>query len=281
VPSAEPWSLERVERELPELAGLARLHRAVEDALREHERVAGPFHPDLPSPPGVHWLHGTPLLDALDRTALAARLADVAAAVAEAVAASSAGAAEAVAEIRGSEALTPAGCAAALASFRDPAWLPASAHPRLARFVLLRAISLPARHLARAYTAPLPERWKRSRCPFCGVEAAASIGRAGTGRTLLCVLCGGRWETAETLCTGCGERNLSRFRVLASRDAGPATIETCGRCGTSVKVFGAGDVPRGPPLAVEVASVRLDLVAERDEETFRDPVALAALYPPG
>jgi formate dehydrogenase maturation protein FdhE len=97
---------------------------------------------------------------------------------------------------------------------------------------------------------------------------------------LLCVLCGGRWETSETVCAGCGERDLSKFRVMANRDAGPATIESCGGCGTAVKVFSASDLVWGPPVALEVATVRLDLLAERDEDTFRDPVALAALFPP-
>lgn len=275
-PRHDPWTLERVERDLPDLAPLARLHRAIENAIRAFEEAV-PFHPRLPGAPGVHWLHGTPLLDAVAQDELVARLPGALASVAAAVGSASPAARAAADEI----AAAPFDWTRALASFRDPQWVPETPHPHLARFLVLRAVSVPARHLARAWSAPHPDRWKRSRCPYCGVGAAASVARTGSGRTLLCVLCGGRWEMADVVCTGCGERNLARFRVLANRDAGPASMETCVPCGTSIKVFGAGDVAWGPPLALEVASVRLDLLAERDESTFRDSVALAALFPPG
>lgn len=281
MPETQPWDLDRVERDLPDLAPLARLHRAIEDALRAHERDAGSLHPEVAGTPGVHWLEGRALLAAADARALAPRLAAAFAAVARAAADASAEARGPVEEILASGAFGAGAWSEALGRFADPAWRPAAPHAPLARFLALRTISMPARHLARAYTAPLPERWRRATCPWCGVAAAASVARTGAGRTLLCVLCGGRWETAETLCTGCGERDLTKFRVLANRDAGPATIESCGRCGTSVKVFGGADLVWGPPLALEIASVRLDLLAERDEGTFRDSVALAALYPPG
>lgn len=275
----DPWTLDRVAAQFPELAGLARLHASVEQALRDDERENGSAHPDLRGTPGVHWMQGTPLLDATDRGAVAARLPGLVRAAARGIAAAEPGAADAAeAVVESSSRIHWEG---ALLSFRDPAWTPQVREPRLFRFLLLRAISVPARHLARAFTAPHPDRWKRGSCPWCGVGAAASVARAGSGRTLLCVLCGGRWDTSETVCNGCGERNLGSFRVLASRDAGPATIESCGRCGTAVKVFSSADLAWGPPLAAEVATVRLDLLAERDEDTFRDPIALASVFPPG
>jgi transcription elongation factor Elf1 len=278
MPDPNPWTLERVEREIPELAPLARLHLAVEDALRAFERDHGHVHPELRGVPGAHWMQGTPLIDAADRATIVGRLPALVRAVAEAVSGSTP-------SVRGAveSAVASAGSfhwQGALTSFRDASWTPGVREPHVFRFLLLRAISVPARHLARAYSAPHPDRWKRSNCPFCGIEGVASIARTGAGRTLVCVLCGGRWEAAETVCGGCGERNLASFRVLAAREAGPATIESCGKCGTAVKVFSPGDVPWGPPIAVEVASVRLDLLAERDERTFRDSVALAVLFPP-
>jgi formate dehydrogenase maturation protein FdhE len=129
-------------------------------------------------------------------------------------------------------------------------------------------------------SAPHPDRWKRSHCPFCGVGAAAAVARVGSGRTLLCVLCGGRWETAETICPGCLETNLDRFRILAARELGPATLESCLSCGTTLKVFSSPDLLWGPPLAMEVLTIRLDIVAARDEGIRRDAVACAALHPP-
>jgi len=277
VTEQQAWTLDRVEREIPEVAALARLHLRIEEALAA---VAGSATPPLPSVPGVLWLQGTPLLDAAEREATGALVRGAFDAAARAVAESSAEADRAVAAILAALPDESATGAAILASFREEAWAPPCPHPQLARFVALRAVSVPARALVAAYGGPLPDRWKRTRCPWCGVPAAASVARTGSGRTLLCVLCGGRWETSEKLCTSCGERNLDRFRVLAHRDAGPATLETCGTCGTAIKVFAAGDVGWGPPLALEAATVRLDLVAERDASTFRDPLALAALFPP-
>lgn len=276
-----PWTLERVARELPDLAPLATLHAAIEEAFRDHERSHGHVHPTLAGTPGVHWMLGRPLIDMAERAGFAERMPDLVRAAGNAVAGAAPAGRGAVEETIGSSAFDSLDWGAALASFRDAAWAPPTPHPRLFRFLLLRAISVPARHLARSFSAPHPDRWKRPTCPFCGVGAAASVARTGSGRTLLCVLCGGRWETPDTVCAGCGERNLSKFRVLANRDAGPATIESCTGCGTAVKVFSSSDITWDPPLAVEVATVRLDLLAERDENTFRDPIALAAIFPPG
>ena len=276
-----PWTLARVERDFPDLAPLARLHGAVEDAFRAAERECGHVHPNLAGTPGVHWLLGRPLLDVVERRGLVERLPDLVVRAARAAASAAPGTAPLLEETLASDAFRTLAWDVALASFRDPQWAPGTPHPTLLRFLFLRAVSVPARHLARSFSAPHPDRWKRSRCPFCGVEAAASVARTGSGRTLLCVLCGGRWESPETVCTGCGERNLSKFRIFANRAAGPGSIESCETCGTAVKVFSSADLDWGPPLALEVATVRLDLLAERDEGTFRDAIALAALFPPG
>lgn len=276
-----PWTLERVEREIPAVAPLARLHAAIESALAAEERRAGHVHPTFAAPPAVHWIEGRALLAACGGPSLAGRVADLVRAAADAVAAVAPESGEAVAEIRASTESPGFAWGTALARSRDLDWDSGTPHRALFRFLLLRAVSVPARHLARSYAAPHPDRWTRASCPFCGVGAAASVARTGSGRTFLCVLCGGRWETAEIACAGCGERDLSKFRVLANRDAGPATIEACGVCGSAVKVFGTADLVWGPPLALEVATVRLDLLAERDGDAWRDPVSLAAVFPPG
>jgi transcription elongation factor Elf1 len=276
-----PWTLDRVERELPELAPLARLHGAIESALADEERRAGHVHPSFEGAPGVHWMEGRPLLDAVRGDALSNRLTDLLRAAATAVAAAAPETAGALGEALGSPEFARFAWPESLLRFREAGWEPGTPHATLFRFLVLRAVSVPARHLARSYSAPHPDRWTHASCPFCGVGAAASVARTGSGRTFLCVLCGGRWESTETACAGCGERDLSKFRVLASRDAGPATIEACGVCGSAVKVFASSDLVWGPPLAIEVATVRLDLLVERDGDAYRDPVALAALFPPG
>ena len=97
---------------------------------------------------------------------------------------------------------------------------------------------------------------------------------------MLCVLCGGRWTIEGLACPTCGEKRGERLRALASREAGPATLEACDSCGLAVKVFSDSSLTAGPPLAMELLTIRLDLVAEREEGVRRAPVALAALYPP-
>lgn len=281
VTDPNPWTLDRVEREVPDLAPLARLHRTLEDAGREVERRGLPVHPALAGAPAVHWVAGTPLLDAADPAALAGAVPHLAGALAVAAASVVPSAAGALAEIRALCRPDAPVWGDVLAGWRDPAGFAAAPHRDLFRFLVLRALSFPARHLARSLSAPHPDRWKRPDCPWCGVRAAASVGRAGAGRTLLCVLCGGRWEAEDTACTLCGERDLRKFRVLANRDLGPATIEACTGCHGAVKVFSSPDLVWGPPLAVEVLTVRLDHVAERDEGVRRDATSLAALFPPG
>ena len=275
-----PWTLDRVEREVPDLASLARLHRVLEATGAETERRGGSLHPEISGAPAVHWVRGTPLLDAAARAPLAAALPALVGTLATAAASVVPAAAKSLSEVRAICRPDVWPWEEGLARFREETPVAPAPHPELFRFLLLRAISFPARHLARSLAGPHPDRWKRSSCPFCGVVAAASVARAGSGRTLLCVLCGGRWEVEDKACTACGEGDLGKLRVLASRDLGPATIEACTACGVAIKVFASPDLVWGPPLAVETLTVRLDLVAERDEGVLRDPVARAALFPP-
>lgn len=276
----EPWTLERVEREAPHAAGVARLHRAIEDAMLAAERRAGGLHPPLAGAPGVHWMQGVPLLEAADAASVCAALPPLVAAAATAAASVAPSIARAAGAVAADAVRRPAAHWRSVVFSPRSGEFPDGPEPALARFLALRALSVPARHLARSLAAPHPDRWKRACCPFCGLALAASVARAGSGRTNLCVLCGGRWETTESLCAGCGERNLEKFKVFALREAGPATLEACTTCGSALKVFGPSDLVWGPPLAVECLTVRLDVLAERDEGIRRDAAALAAIYPP-
>jgi hypothetical protein len=67
--------------------------------------------------------------------------------------------------------------------------------------------------------------------------------------------------------------------VLAARELGPASLEACATCRGGIKVFAAPDVPDGPPVALEVLTVHLDVLA-RSERISRDETALAAVFPP-
>ena len=275
------WTLERIEAEEPELAALARLHRVLADeTVRFATDGTGPApRSALAGTPAVHWLSGRPLLLAAhpavvrDLTApLTARLARRLAAEFDEVAGA---ALEVAAHIEDPGFPWPE----RIVGFRDPPpdEVP---HAPLFRFLLMRALAAPATHLARSFSAPHPERWLRHMCPFCGMPPAACIARQGGDRWMLCVLCGGRWTIEGLACPSCGEDRADHLKALASREAGPATLETCDSCGLAVKVFSDSALASGPPLAMEVLTIRLDLVAEREEGVRRAAAALAALYPP-
>lgn len=268
------WTFARVAAEKPELGPLARLHEALAAAARGADA-----DPRFDGTPAVHWVRGTSVLDASDREALAAPVASAFARVARAAAESVDGVRAAAEEIL--EATSRPGFAwtERIAAFRDVPDETAVPHPALFRFLLLRAIAAPASRLARSLSPPHPERWLRAACPYCGVPAAASIAEQGGGRTLLCILCGGRWRREGLECLTCGEERSDTRLVLAARELGPASLEACATCRGGIKVFAAPDVPDGPPVALEVLTVHLDVLA-RAERISRDETALAAVFPP-
>lgn len=280
--SAEIWTLERIETEEPALAALARLHRVLADeAVRFATDGTGPApKAAFAGPPAVQWLSGRPLLLAAHPAVVRDLCAPLTARLARRLAAEFPDVAEASLAV--AEAVEHPGFPwpERIAAFREAPSEDDVPHAPLFHFLLLRALAAPATHLARSFTPPTPDRWKRAMCPFCGVHPAAAIASPGSDRCLLCVLCGCRWTMEGLACPTCGEKRTERLRALASPDVGPASLEACDSCGFALKVFSESALPSGPPLAMEILTFRLDLVAERDEGVRRDPVALAALFPP-
>lgn len=278
---AEAWTLERIEAEDAELAPLARLHRvlAEESVLFATDGTGPAPRPAFTGPPAIHWLAGRPLLLAAHPAVLRGLTAPLTARLAHRLASAFPDVAGPAAEL--ASVLEDPGFPwpERIAAFREPP--PADVpHGPLFHFLLLRALAAPATHLARSFSPPHPERWLRTMCPFCGMPPAACVARHGGDRWMLCVLCGGRWTIEGLACPSCGEESGERLRALASRDAGPATLEACDSCHLAVKVFSDVSLVPGPPLAMEIRTFRLDLVAERDEGVRRAPAALAALFPP-
>jgi hypothetical protein len=272
------WTIERVADARPELAPMARLHAAIETASRRVASEAGAaLHPAFAGAPAVHWMAGRSLLDSSNRAALAPAAARLFDAVASAAGDSVPGARAAVDEIRAAARAPSFGWPARLVRFRElPEDVP---HAALFRFLLLRTVAVPAGHLAGSFSAPHAERWVPAACPWCGVPAAAAVAGQGAGRTLLCVLCGGRWTRDGLGCIACGEERAEQQLVLASRELGPASLEACATCRHAIKLFAPGDLVDGPPVALEVLTVHLDVLA-RSDDLSRDATALAAVYPP-
>jgi formate dehydrogenase maturation protein FdhE len=275
-----PWTLDRIEATRPDLAPLARLHRALADAARRvaAERAEA-LHPTFTGAPAVHWMAGRPLFDASNRAALAPAVAALFDALARAAADAFPETRAAVDELHAATSRPGFSWPIRIVKFRDAPSEPDIPHPALFRFLMLRAAAVPAAHLAHAFSPPHAERWLPASCPYCGVPAAAAVAGQGSGRTLLCVLCGGRWTRDGLECVACGEERRETQLVLADRELGPASLEACGTCRHAIKLFAAGDVPDAAPVALEVLTVHLDVLAKSDDLS-RDAVALAALFPP-
>jgi formate dehydrogenase maturation protein FdhE len=273
---SEPWTFDRVAEAKPELAGLARLHAVLDEVARrfdEQHHVA--LHPNFTAAPATHWLAGRSLFDSSNRAALSPAVAALFDALARAAADAFPETRGAVEEMRAAAVAWPQ----RLVSFRDVPDDDSVPHAALFRFLLLRAVSVPAAHLARSFSPPHQDRWKRGACPYCGVPAAAAVAGQGAGRTLLCVLCGGRWPREGHDCVACGEERPETRMVLADRGLGPASLEACATCRSGIKVFAPADVPHGPPVALEVLTVHLDVLAKA-QGYAREEAALAAVFPP-
>ena len=278
--SDSAWTLERVAAARPELAPLARLHRALDEATQRFVSTrAAAFHPSFTGTPAIHWLAGRSLLDSSNRAALVPAMASLFAVLARATADAVPQTGLAVDELLAATSRPGFAWPARLVTFRDVPGETEVPHPALFRFLLMRAAAVPAMHLAKSYSPPHPERWIRAACPYCGVPAAAAVAGQGSGRTLLCVLCGGRWKREGLECIGCGEERRETQLILAGRELGPASLEACNTCRFAIKVFAAGDVPDEAPVAIEVLTVHLDVLAKSDGLS-RDEVALAAVFPP-
>lgn len=273
------WTLERVAQARPEIAPLARLHAAIGESVARVALDLRIAAPPFAGTPALHWLEGRALVDAADPRVLAAQAAPLFHAAAAAASAVAPGASRAIEEMLREAAGPGFSWEARVASFREIPEAGETSHPALFRFILLRALAPAAGLLAAAHSAPHPQRWLRSSCPWCGLPAAASIAGEGGGRTLLCLLCGGAWRREGLECIACGEERADTRLVLADRELGPASLEACATCRGALKAFARADLGEGPPVALEVLTVHLDVLA-RSQGYSREDAALAAVFPP-
>lgn len=288
VPDDRPWTLARIAAERADLAPLADLHRLLAETA---DRVvagegAASFHPRHFGAPATHWVLGKALIDGCDQRALLVPIITLFGALARTLQNAFADTGRSVDELRTAVAADDFPWAERIAKFRDP--LPADVvpHAGLFRFLLLRAIATPLAHLARATSPPHPDRWIRAACPYCGFPPVAQVAQSGGSRHLMCVLCGGGWTWADLGCVGCGSEMNDRWTVVAHRELGPASLESCGTCRTTLKVYPPVLVEAGtsgtcePIVALEILTVGLDLLAREQEGLQREQAPLAAVFPP-
>lgn len=104
------------------------------------------------------------------------------------------------------------------------------------------------------------------RCPLCGgAPVAATLGTKGdiVGlRYLHCGLCATAWHLERLACPGCGSEGKLVYHHLDGYEP-KVKAETCGECGTYVKLFDTDTCSGIEPLADDLASLALDfLLAE-------------------
>lgn len=105
------------------------------------------------------------------------------------------------------------------------------------------------------------------RCPLCGgAPVAATLvtqGEVAGLRYLHCGLCATAWHLERLRCPHCqSEGKVAQQRLEGYQPEVKA--ETCGDCGTYVKLFNSDDWPAVEPLADDLASVALDVLLAGD-----------------
>ena len=124
-------------------------------------------------------------------------------------------------------------------------------------------------------------------CPCCGSRPTASVTRIGAAesgyRYLACSLCSTQWHMVRIKCAHCLEHQGHHLPVARpagrrrrERAAGskarrrrrvPVELECCGECGHYLKIVHMERDPNVEPIADDLASLTLDLLASESGET--------------
>jgi FdhE protein len=105
-------------------------------------------------------------------------------------------------------------------------------------------------------------------CPVCASKPVASmvhIGADDGGRYLHCNLCESEWYAVRSQCTHCEQTRDLHYWSLDSELAA-IKAESCGDCGTYLKIFYQERNPALEPVADDLASLVLD--ARMEQEGF-------------
>ena len=101
-------------------------------------------------------------------------------------------------------------------------------------------------------------------CPVCDSPPVAGVVQGDDRlRYLCCSLCGSEWNLTRIQCWSC--RNAAGIRYLGvAGDGGAVKAEACTPCGSYLKIFYREKMPVVDPLADDVASLTLDLLAAQE-----------------
>ncbi|CCJ90753.1 formate dehydrogenase formation protein FdhE [Cronobacter turicensis 564] len=119
----------------------------------------------------------------------------------------------------------------------------------------------------------------RQFCPVCGsipVSSMVHIGSKQGLRYLHCNLCETEWHVVRIKCSNCEQTRDLHYWSLESEQA-PVKAESCGDCGTYLKILYQEKDPNVEPVADDLASLVLD--ARMEQEGFARSSINPFLFP--
>ncbi len=106
-------------------------------------------------------------------------------------------------------------------------------------------------------------------CPCCGSLPVASIVRssaeASNLRYLHCSLCNTEWNLVRVKCAACNGTGKIAYQYVTGsdlRNAETMRAETCDDCGSYLKILYLEQAPDGDPVADDLATLALDMLAD-------------------
>jgi FdhE protein len=108
------------------------------------------------------------------------------------------------------------------------------------------------------------------RCPFCkrkpGLGVLRPLGDGGQ-RSLVCSFCLAEWEFRRIVCPGCGEENHAKLPVYTAEELKHVRVEACDSCRSYIKTVDLTKSGLAEPIVDEMASIPLDLWAQKQGYT--------------
>jgi len=106
-------------------------------------------------------------------------------------------------------------------------------------------------------------------CPCCGSLPVASVVRVAAEvsnlRYLHCSLCNTQWNLVRVKCAACDASSKIAYRQIEGSDlknAGAMRAETCDDCMSYLKILTQEKAPDGDPVADDLATLALDMLAD-------------------
>jgi FdhE protein len=108
------------------------------------------------------------------------------------------------------------------------------------------------------------------RCPFCkrkpGLGVLRPLGDGGQ-RSLVCSFCLAEWDFRRIVCPACGEENHAKLPVFTAEELKHVRVEGCDSCKSYIKTVDMTKSGLGEPIVDEMASIPLDLWAQKQGYT--------------